>query len=588
MGNANSKHYHPNQMQPVTLCWNDELIGSCTLSELHRNFPRLRRGFHNFDPRGDRHSRSLGQVTIVYDLAPLRDVVLWARPPEPQADEARLVSPTRFGGSEALRIVVFTLFRRIKNGQTYNVRAALTEAFAAGYPFRHEFGPRDRERELPPRQLSQYNNDEDLGLRDISAYLTLLESFVEVSLVLECLDNGQNPTREHIENSYLNYRKHIKHNLDNVEESLRFLRLGDLLAHTQMMQDFTFPVLSSYDTLFKRYNSNSHNITFAQYGERQWNLSRRLCDYLELEHNEFQKRKKAREAAILSETPRPLMGGLEENLPMAPSYDESQPLENSVFLTLSPQILQKIIESSPVTVDPAQSTYQIISPDHTTPQLQITSTGGTGHKDHSHDHIVIQLRIFQNPSKHSLGMQTDRITPSHTPLPSRRGSPAPSEYFFGPHQDHHHGFPSRSGNMSSGAHAAMGMGGRAGARNNAFHTLDDYGFPSTPRPGRDDFDGDHRRFNGKDDRFRSRRMPGGLDDMGIGLGIDSGRFDGLGGSSGMMGHGFDVQTMVARMMAQAVKEEKKREYVMPWQRNGGSGPVNGQKLIGYTGGEGYR
>ncbi|KAK6506638.1 hypothetical protein TWF481_005094 [Arthrobotrys musiformis] len=587
MGNANSK-YHPSQMQPVTLCWNDELIGSCTLSELHRNFPRLRRGFHNFDPRGDRHSRSLGQVTIVYDLAPLRDVVLWARSPEPQPDEARLVSPTRFGGSEALRIVVFTLFRRIKNGQTYNVRAALTEAFAAGYPFRHEFGPRDRERELQPRQISQYNTDEDLGLRDISAYLTLLESFVEVSLVLECLDNGQNPTREHIENAYLKYRKHIKHNISNIEESLRFLRLGDLLAHTQMMQDFTFPVLSSYDTLFKRYNSNSHNITFAQYGERQWNLSRRLCDYLELEHNEFQKRKKAREAAILAETPRSHMGGgLEENLPMVP-YEDSQSLENSVFLTLSPQVLQKIIESSPVTVDPAQSAYQITSPEHpTAPQLQITSTSGNNHKDHSYDHIVIQLRIFQNPSKHSLGMQNDRITPSHTPIPSRRGSPAPSEYFFGPHQDHH-GFP-RSGNMPNGAHGGMGMGGRSGLnRNNTFHTLDDYGFPATPRPGRDDFDGgEHRRFN-KDDRFRGRRMPGGLDDLGIGLGIDGGRFDGL-GREGMMGmHGFDVQTIVARMMAQAVREEKKREYVMPWQRNGGSGPVNGQKLIGYTGGEGYR
>ncbi|KAK6521875.1 hypothetical protein TWF506_002078 [Arthrobotrys conoides] len=584
MGNANSKQYHPSSMQPVTLCWNDELIGSCTLSELHRNFPRLRRGFHNFDPRGDRHSRSLGQVTIVYDLAPLRDVVLWARPPEPQADEARLVSPTRFGGSEALRIVVFTLFRRIKNGQTYNVRAALAEAFTAGYPFRHEFGPRDRERELQPRQISQYNTDEELGLRDISAYLTLLESFVEVSLVLECLDNGQNPTREHIENSYLKYRKHIKHNLSNIEESLRFLRLGDLLAHTQMMQDFTFPVLSSYDTLFKRYNSNSHNITFAQYGERHWNLSRRLCDYLELEHNEFQKRKKAREAAILAETPRPHIGGLEETLPMA-TYDESQPLENSVFLTLSPQILQKIIESSPVTVDPAQSTYQIISQDYSAgPQLQITSSGNN-HKDHSHDHVVIQLRIFPNPSKHSLGMQNDRITPSHTPIPSRRGSPAPSEYFFGPHQDHH-GFP-RPNNMVNGPHPGMGIGGRSGLnRNNTFHTLDDYGFPAAPRPGRDDFDGEHRRFN-KDDRFRSRRMPGGLDDLGIGLGIDGGRFDGL-GRDGVMGHGFDVQTMVARMMAQAVREEKKRDYVMPWQRNGGSGPVNGQKLIGYTAPEGYR
>ncbi|KAF3078059.1 hypothetical protein TWF569_005755 [Orbilia oligospora] len=584
MGNANSKQYHSSSMQPVTLCWNDELIGSCTLSELYRNFPRLRRGFHNFDPRGDRHSRSLGQVTIVYDLAPLRDVVLWARPPEPQADEARLVSPTRFGGSEALRIVVFTLFRRIKNGQTYNVRAALTEAFTAGYPFRHEFGPRDREHELQPRHMSQYITDEDLGLRDISAYLTLLESFVEVSITLECLDNGQNPTREHIENSYLKYRKHIKHNLSNIEESLRFLRLGDLLAHTQMMQDFTFPVLSSYDTLFKRYNTNSHNITFAQYGERQWNLSRRLCDYLELEHNEFQKRKKAREVAILAETPRPHIG-LEETLPMA-TYDESQPLENSVFITLSPQILQKIIESSPVTVDPTQSTYQIISQENLAgPQLQITSSGNN-HKDYNHDHVVIQLRIFQTPSKHSLGMQSDRITPSHTPIPSRRGSPAPSEYFFGPHQDHHHSF-SRPNNIVNGAHTGIGIGGRLGInRNNTFHTLDDYGFPATARPSRDDFDGEHRRFN-KDDRFRGRRMPGGPDDLGIGLSIDGGRFDGL-GRDGVIGHGFDVQTMVARMMAQAVREEKKRDYVMPWQRNGGSGPANGQKLIGYTTGEGYR
>ncbi|KAK6362336.1 hypothetical protein TWF730_006031 [Orbilia blumenaviensis] len=577
MGNANSKHYHPNQMQPVTLCWNDELIGSCTLSELHRNFPRLRRGFQNFDPRGDRHSRSLGQVTIVYDLAPLRDVVLWARSPDPQTDEARLISPTRFGGSETLRVVVFTLFRRIKNGQSYNVRAALSEAFATGFPFRHDFGARDRERELQPRQISQYNGDEDLGLRDISAYLILLESFVEVSLVLECLDNGQNPTREHIENSYLKYRKHIKHNLSNIEESLRFLRLGDLLAHTQMMQDFTFPVLSSYDTLFKRYNSNSHNITFAQYGERQWNLSRRLCDYLELEHNEFQKRKRAREAAILAETPRPPLGGLEETLPI-PSYDDTgaQPFESSVFLTLSPQVLQKIIESSPVTVDPTQSTHQIVTPDHQNPQLQITGTSNNP-KDQTYEHVVIQLRIFQNPSKHALGMQADRITPSHTPIPSRRGSPAPSEYFFGPHQDHH-GFP-RSGNIASGGHAGVGLGSRSGLnRNNTFHGLDDYGFSQASRPGRDDFDGDHRRFI-KEDRFRSRRMPGGLDDLGIGLGIDGSRFDGV--RDGI--HGFDVQTMVARMMVQAVKEEKKREYVMPWQRNGGSGPVNGQKLIGYTG-----
>ncbi|KAK6350418.1 hypothetical protein TWF718_003610 [Orbilia javanica] len=585
MGNANSKQYPPSQMQPVTLCWNDELIGSCTLSELHRNFPRLRRGFYNFDPRGDRHSRSLGQVTIVYDLAPLRDVVLWARSPEPQPEEARLVSPTRFGGSEALRIVVFTLFRRIKNGQTYNVRAALTEAFAAGYPFRHEFGSRDREHEPQPRQISPYNNSEELGIRDISAYLKLLESFVEVSLVLECLDNGQNPTREHIENSYLKYRKYIKHNLSNVEESLRFLRLGDLLGHTQMMQDFTFSVLSSYDTLFKRYNSNSHNMTFAQYGEREWNLSRRLCDYLELEHNEFRERKKSREAAILAETPRSHIGDFEDALQMAP-YDEYQPLENSLFLTLSPQILQKIIESSPVTVDPSQSTYQITPPKHSTgPQLQITSTGNNT-KDESHEYVVIQLRIFQNPSKHPLGIQNDRITPSHTPIQSRRGSPAPSEYFFGPHQDHH-GFP-RSNNIANSGHLGMGIGSRAGLnRNNTFHTLDDYGLPTTPRPSREaDFDGDHRRFN-KDDRFRGRRMPGGIDDLGAGLGIDGPRFEGL-GRDGVMGHGFDLQTMVARMMAQAVREEKKREYMMPWQRNGGVVSVNGKKLIGYMGGEGYR
>ncbi|RVD82019.1 uncharacterized protein DFL_009863 [Arthrobotrys flagrans] len=275
----------------------------------------------------------------------------------------------------------------------------------------------------------------------------------------------------------------MKHNLLNIEESLGFLRLSDFLAHTQMVQDFTFPVLSSYDILFKRYNYNSHNITFAQYGEREWNLSRRLCDCLEFEHNEFQKRKKASEAAILAETPRPHVRGLGEILPMQVPYYDFQPLENSVFLTLSPQILQKIIKSSPVTVDPAQFTYQIISSEHSAgPQLQITGSGNN-HKDHSPDHVVIQLRVFQNPSRHSLGMQDDRITPSHTPILSRRGPPAPSEYFFGPHQDHNGLL--RSNNMPNVSH---------------------------PGIGRD----------------------------------------------GVMGHGFDVQTMVARMMVQAVREEKKR------------------------------
>ncbi|EPS35186.1 hypothetical protein H072_11470 [Dactylellina haptotyla CBS 200.50] len=583
MGNINSKHYHTSQ-KPVTLLWNDELIGACSLSELQRNFPRLRQGFHNFDPRGERLSRTHGHTSLVFDLAPCRDLVLWASQPEPHPDEARLLSPTRFGGSEALRIVVFTLFRRLKNGQTYNIRAALSEAFVAGYPFRHEFSQqRDQH-----RQNLQYN-DEDLGIRDISAYLTLLESFVEVSLVLECLDNGQNPTREHIENSYSTYRKHIKHTLDNVEESLRFLHVGDLLAHTQMMQDFTFPVLSSFDTLFKRYSSNSHNVTFAQYGERQWGLSRRLCDYLELEHNEFQKRKKAREAAILNDIPRPLLPGIGLEGDGLGVY-EDQMVENSMFITLSPQILQKIIESSPVTVHPTQSApfhNSILPPDHAPTQAHIT--GGSGKENFNHDHVVIQLRVFTNPSKHgSLNLmdQADRLTPSHTPIPSRRGSPAPSDYFFGPHPDHH-GFPPRSSNMAGGPHHG-GMNSRSGHglhRNNTFHSIDDFGFPQMYKG---EFGPEIGRFGAKDDRYRSHRACG-IDD--IGINIDSSRLDPfVGGNGAMSGVGaFGLQTVMARMMAQAVREEKKREYTMPWARNGGIGcGVNGPKLIGYTNGEGYR
>ncbi|KAK6542913.1 hypothetical protein TWF694_006851 [Orbilia ellipsospora] len=579
MGNINSKHFHAGQ-QPVTLLWNDELIGACPLTDLQRNFPRLRKRFHNFDPRGERLSRTHGQTSIIFDLAPCRDLVLWASPPEPHPDEARLLSPTRFGGSEALRIVVFTLFRRLKNGQTYSVRAALSEAFVAGYPFRHEFSQHRDQHHQPP----QYSDDE-LGTRDISAYLTLLESFVEVSLALDCLDNGQNPTREHLENSYSSYRKHIKHNLDNVEESLRFLRIGDLLAHSQMMQDFTFPVLSSFDTVFRKYHTNSHNITFAQYGERQWNLSRRLCDFLEVEHNEFQKRKRTCEAAILAEVPRPLLPGIGLEGDGLGIY-EDQMVDSSMFITLSPQILQKIIESSPVTVDPTQPGHlhnQILSPDHILSQVQITG----GKENHNHDHVVIQLRVFANPAKRgNLGMmnQADRLTPSHTPIPSRRGSPAPSDYFFVPHQDHH-GLPPRNSNMVGGIHhGGMNMRGPHGlTRSDTFPSMDDFGFP----PHKGDFGPDMGRFSGKDDRYRSRRA-GCMDDLGMSL--DPSRLDGYSGNGGMGAHGImDLQTVMARMMAQAVKEEKKREYTMPWIRNGVAGcGTGGQKLIGYTNGEAFR
>ncbi|KAK6349427.1 hypothetical protein TWF696_005711 [Orbilia brochopaga] len=582
MGNTGSKQCHPGQLQFVSLLWNDEHIGTCPLIDLQRNFCRLRRSIHNFEPRGERYSRTAGQHTLVYDLAPCQDIVLWAHPvDQPHSeDTAKFSSPARFGGSEALRIVVFTLFRRLKNGQNYSVGSALSEAFVAGYPFRHDFTQRDG------RPAPQYNEDE-LGSRDISAFLTLLESFVEVSTVLDCLDNGNTPTRLDIEHSYLKYRKYIKHNLDNVEEALRFLRVGDVLGDTQMVQDFTFPVLSSFDTLFKKYRNNSHNITFAQYGERHWNISRRLCEYLELEHNEFQKRKKGREAAILAEVPltsRSLLSGIDNDLggPGISVYENQMMLDsgngNSMFITLSPQLLQKIIESSPVTIDPSGASH-----DHgMNPQAHLISNGTS--KDINHDHVVIQLRVFRSSGKNSTlgGGATDRLTPFHTPIPSRRGSPAPSDYYFVPHADHL-GFPPRSsanmGNGNGGGHGRAGLN-----RSNTFHTIDDFGFPH-----KGDYGPDVGRYNGKDERFRGRRTGngGGMED--VNMAIDGGRYDAFGGVGHPgVGMGMDVQTITAKMMEKAVREEKKREYVMPWVRNGNGGAVNGQKLIGYGAGEGYR
>ncbi|KAJ6265048.1 hypothetical protein Dda_1203 [Drechslerella dactyloides] len=594
MGNSGSKQYHPGQLQVVSLLWNDEHIGTCPLIDLQRNFCRLRRSIHNFEPRGDRFSRTAGQVTLVYDLAPCQDIVLWARPADqPHSDDvAKLSSPARFGGSEALRVVVFTLFRRLKNGQNYSVGSALSEAFVAGYPFRHDFAQRDA------RAVPQCNEDE-LGTRDISAFLTLLESFVEVSTVLDCLDNGNAPTRLDIEHSYLKYRKHIKHNLDNVEEALRFLRVGDVLGDTQMVQDFTFPVLSSFETLFKKYRNNSHNITFAQYGERHWNLSRRLCDYLELEHNEFQKRKKARETAILTEVPhtsRTLLSGIDSDLGGSgiSVYEDQMTLDNangnSMFITLSSHLLQKLIESSPVTIDPSGTSQDY---NNNNPQMHVGGGGNSGDlKDVvGNDHVVIQLRVFKNLGKNgTLGLpgppggNADRLTPLHTPIPSRRGSPAPSDYFFVPHADHL-GFPPRSSaNIGNGNGGGHGRGGHCLNRSNTFHSVDDLGFPH-----KGDYGPDLGRYNSKDERFQGRRMAGngGMDD--VNMAIDGGRFDTFGGvgipGAGM---GMDMQSITARMMEKAVREEKKRDYVMPWVRSGNGNPVNGQKLIGYGAGEGYR
>ncbi|KAF3937378.1 hypothetical protein ABW19_dt0205671 [Dactylella cylindrospora] len=561
MGAFNSKHYRHDQN--VTLVWNDELIGSCFITDLERNFPRLRRGIPKFEPKGDRISRT-GQHTLIYDLAPCKDVVLWARSDHHTNEDAHLISPMRFGGSEALRIVVFTLFWRVRNMQKCSVNAALSEAFT-GYQHRHDFNHRDGRPQI---------GEEDLGERDITAFLSLLESFVEVSTALDCLDNGNSPTRLDIEHSYLKYRKHIKHNLDDIEESLRFLRIGDVLSDTQMVQDFTFSVLTSFDTLFRKYHTNAHNITFAQYGERQWNLSRRLCDFLELEHKEFLKRKKAREQVILNEVPlgsRPLIPGIDGDLSSSGMYEEG--VFESMFITLSPAVLQRIIESSPVTVDPTQGIHP-----PSEANLSLPNISGVTNRGAEHDHVVIQFRVFRDPTRQSLGITSggsgDRLTPLQTPIPSRRGSPAPTDYFFADH-----GFPPRSS-------GALGVGvpngrGHGLNRSNTYHGVEDhFGYHH-----KGDFSNvDLGRF--KEDRFRGRGL-GGVSDMGMmmeGRGVD-GFSTGLGGMG--IGMGMDLQTVTARLMEKAVKEEKKREYVMPWARNGNGTLVNGAKLIGYTG-EGYR
>ncbi|RPA92231.1 hypothetical protein L873DRAFT_1710915 [Choiromyces venosus 120613-1] len=207
----------------------------------------------------------------------------------------------------------------------------------------------------------------DRGARvNISHFQELVEALVNIGLSVGCLTGGNKPISRGLKTVYMEHQSFFKHNA-TVPEAVKFLSIGKKLRSGQMIQDFMFTVLSSFELAFPKSRSNDIGPGAGYRGQSRdyRGIDRELWEYLKRQHNEYLHRKRERERR------------LREYI-----ADMGNCSENSIFLSVRPSALTDLLSSAGACVKARPQAWEKQIPGKRDQVVVEVKTIGNGNNSH--------------------------------------------------------------------------------------------------------------------------------------------------------------------------------------------------------------